>query len=93
MIADDDEDDFSLIRDAILQQRVTIKITHAENGDVLIKILDNNSPDLLFLDIAMPCRDGKQCLREIQSNKKFDLLPIIMYTSLRHPDDIHTSCR
>lgn len=88
LIADDDDDDYSLIRDAILNHRLTIKITRAENGDVLIKILDEMSPDLLFLDISMPCRDGKQCLREIRANRKFDLLPIIMYTSISFPQDI-----
>ncbi|MEJ1237990.1 response regulator [Chryseolinea sp. T2] len=88
LIAEDDDDDYAFIREAILHNRLTIKISRAENGDVLIKILDENSPDLLFLDISMPCRDGRQCLKEIRSNKKFDLLPIIMYTALRHDQDI-----
>jgi len=88
IIAEDDDDDFSIIKDAILHHRLTIKITRAENGDVLIKILDEDSPDLLFLDISMPCRDGKQCLKEIRSNKKFDLLPIIMYTSMSNSQDV-----
>jgi CheY-like chemotaxis protein len=36
----------------------------------------------------MPCKDGRQCLREIRANKKYDAIPIIMYTSLNDLQNI-----
>lgn len=81
LIAEDDTDDFELIKDAIEECNLSVTIERAENGDILIKILDDRIPDLLFLDILLPCKDGRQCLKEIRSNRKYDLLPIIIYSS------------
>ena len=39
-------------------------------------------PDILFLDLLMPCQDGHQCLRAIRANQKYDHLPVIIYSSL-----------
>lgn len=88
VIADDDIDDFKFLSSAIAELELTVVITRAENGEVLIKVLNERIPDILFLDILMPIKDGKECLKEIRSNKRFDSLPIIMYTSLRDLETI-----
>ena len=80
LVADDDIDDFEVLRLAINEVGAGIKVSHAENGDILLELIDESIPDLLFLDIHMPCRDGKNCIREIRSKNKFDQLPIIVYT-------------
>jgi CheY-like chemotaxis protein len=83
LMAEDDDEDFDLFSEAIKELSLKIVLTRAENGEILMKILHNAVPDMLFLDILMPCRDGKECLQEIRSNKKFDDLTIIVYTSLK----------
>jgi len=83
LIAEDDDEDFELFADAIRDLSLKIILTRAENGDILMNILHERIPDLLFLDIVMPCKDGKDCLFEIRSNPKFDALPIIIYSSVR----------
>lgn len=88
LIAEDDEDDFDFLKMAIQELSLSIIIERAENGDILLKILQDDMPDLLFLDILMPCKDGKQCLLEIRSNKKYDLLPIVIYSSVEHDKDV-----
>jgi CheY-like chemotaxis protein len=83
LLAEDDDDDyliFSLAIDELTSVRVELK--RAENGDILMRLLDEKHPDLLFLDLLMPCKDGRQCIREIRSNRKFDSLPIIVYSSM-----------
>jgi CheY-like chemotaxis protein len=87
LIAEDDEDDLTLFREALKELSLDVVVSHAENGDVLLKILGKALPDVLFLDICMPCKDGKTCLREIRSNPAFDQLPIIIYSSV---DDLST---
>jgi CheY-like chemotaxis protein len=87
LIADDDTEDFKFLSSAINDLNVTLIISHAENGDILIKILNEKIPDILFLDVLMPVKDGKECLKEIRANRRYDSLPVIMYTSLR---DIQT---
>ena len=88
IIAEDDKDDFDLLKEAIEECNISVSIERAENGDILIKILDHRIPDLLFLDIYMPCKDGKQCLREIRANNRYDLLPIIIYSSLNQKNEV-----
>lgn len=89
LLAEDDDDDyliFSLAVDEITSVRVELK--RAENGDILMRLLDEKHPDLLFLDLLMPCKDGRQCIREIRSNRKFDSLPIIVYSSMSDIESI-----
>lgn len=82
LLAEDDDEDYLVFSLAIDELSFAVVLTRAENGEVLLKLLDEKHPDILFLDILMPCKDGRQCLREIRSNRKFDSLPIIVYTSL-----------
>lgn len=87
LIAEDDNDDFNFLSSALGDLQMTVIISRAENGEILIKILNEKIPDLLFLDVLMPLKDGKECLKEIRANRRFDSLPVIMYTSLH---DIRT---
>jgi DNA-binding response OmpR family regulator len=93
LIAEDDHDDFEMFSLAIQDLSISVIIRRAENGDVLMQVLEANVPDILFLDISLPRKDGKQCLREIRANHKYDLLPIIMYTSFQDPRSIEFSFR
>ena len=88
LIAEDDADDFELLRDAIVDAGFSVIIERAENGEILLRILGLNIPDILFLDIQMPCKDGKQCLKEIRDNPRYDALPVIMYSSHSAKNDI-----
>lgn len=83
VIADDDVDDFEILRTAISETGADVNVSRAENGDILMRLIDERIPDLLFLDIYMPCRDGKNCIREIRSQAKYDDLPVIVYTGSR----------
>jgi len=83
LLAEDDDDDYELFVEVVKDLSLKIFLTRAENGDVLMRILHEKVPDMLFLDIMMPCKNGKDCLLEIRAHKKFDNLPIIVYTSLR----------
>src|ERR1700749_3585590 len=82
LLAEDDDDDYFVFSLAINELSIKVVLTRAENGDILLQLLDEKNPDILFLDLLMPCKDGKQCLKEIRSNKKYDSLPIIVYSSL-----------
>ncbi|MDI3321088.1 response regulator [Pinibacter soli] len=88
LIAEDDDDDYLIFSLAVEELSVQVVLSRAENGDILMKMLNENHPDLLFLDILMPCRDGRQCIREIRADSKFDSLPIIVYSSLKDMETI-----
>lgn len=82
ILADDDDDDFQLFAEAISSLSLNVSLTRAANGNVLIKLLNEQVPDILFLDMLMPYKDGKDCILAIRAQAKFDQLPIIIYTSL-----------
>jgi response regulator RpfG family c-di-GMP phosphodiesterase len=83
LVAEDDDEDFELFAEAIRDLSLKVILERAENGDILMKILHEQIPDLLFLDVLMPCKNGKDCLFEIRSHRKFDDLPIVVYSSVR----------
>ncbi len=88
LIAEDDDDDYLIFSIAIKETSFTYVLKRAENGEILLKFLNDELPDILFLDMLMPCIDGKQCLKEIRANKKYDSLPIIVYSSLNDLENI-----
>jgi CheY-like chemotaxis protein len=82
LLAEDDDEDFFIFSLAIRELTIKVILTRAENGDILLKLLDEKNPDIVFLDLLMPCKDGRTCLKEIRSNKKYDTVPIVVYSSL-----------
>jgi response regulator RpfG family c-di-GMP phosphodiesterase len=83
LIADDDDDDFNILSITIQELQTDIIISRADNGEELLKILEEKIPDLLFLDIQMPCLDGKDCIMRIRKERKYDNLPIIVYSAYK----------
>src|SRR3954470_9650109 len=88
LMAEDDDEDYYIFSLAIKELSFTVVLTRAENGDILLKLLEEKHPDILFLDLLMPCRDGRQCIKEIRANNKYDSIPIIVYTSLSDLKDV-----
>jgi CheY-like chemotaxis protein len=82
LLAEDDEDDYYVFSLAVEEISYTVILSRAENGEILMKLLEEKIPDILFLDLLMPCQDGRQCLRAIRANEKYDHLPVIIYSSL-----------
>ena len=82
LLAEDDNEDYFVFSLAVQELSFRVVLTRAENGEILLKMLDDKHPDILFLDLLMPCKDGKQCLKEIRANRKYDTLPIVVYSSL-----------
>jgi CheY-like chemotaxis protein len=88
-ITDDDPDDLLFFQDALKEIYPSAHITTLSNGDELINKLSTlPAPDLLFLDISMPCKSGHDCIKEIRSKNQFRFLPIVIYSSSPNPIDI-----
>ena len=62
-------DDSMLIRKklkGILEKCKCKTIFEAENGNIAIEMVKQENPDLVFLDIVMPDKDGIETLNEIK---------------------------
>jgi DNA-binding response OmpR family regulator len=84
LLAEDDHDDVEFFQLAMKEVSVPVDLRYAKNGDELFVELKKAIPHILFLDIQMPCKDGISCILEIRKNRKFDRLPVVMFSSLAH---------
>ena len=53
----------------------------AADGEEALKIMDENTIDVLLLDWNMPKLDGLSVLKKIRLTEKYKQLPVIMITS------------
>jgi len=63
------------------------QLVTVEDGDLLMTYLFQNVknlPDILFLDLNMPRKNGSECLSEIKQDKKLKHLPVIIYSTHLH---------
>lgn len=71
-LADDDEDDRSFFQDALKEVCEEYTLTTAADGRELMNILYTppvRLPDIIFLDLNMPAKNGFECLAEIKNKK------------------------
>lgn len=84
LLADDDQDDRFFFEETLKTLPIPIHLTTVEDGEKLMNYLFKNTerlPDILFLDLNMPRRNGSECLTEIKLNKKLQHLPVIIYST------------
>jgi CheY-like chemotaxis protein len=94
-MADDDEDDRMLFLDAVMELKIPASVTTADDGMELLDKLSQavkHLPEMIFLDINMPRKNGFDCLEEIRSAKR-DLkkVKIIMLSTSSNPENIEQS--
>jgi DNA-binding response OmpR family regulator len=80
-------DDESAITDnlAPFLERSGISVMVAPTGDQALKLIEENTPDLIVTDILMPGIDGRELLRTLR--KKENWVPIIMLTQVGEPSE------
>ncbi len=89
LLADDDGDDRELFEEALSDIQPNAVVTTAQDGEELMFILRNyHKPDLLFLDLNMPRKNGKECLYEIVKHPELSKIPIVIYSTSVNPIDI-----
>lgn len=91
LFSDDDTDDALLFTQAADLLTTPVLLSFAEDGEQLMRYLSKEMlPDMIFLDLNMPVKNGIECLETIRSDKKLNWLPIIVYTTSNTPGDIDT---
>lgn len=84
LLADDDEEDCLIFKEALQETNMTDKFTKVNNGEELMKWLTQNPdnlPDFLFLDLKMPQKNGYECLVEIKKSPQLQSLPVIIFST------------
>lgn len=90
-LADDDEDDRLFFEEAIEEITIRTKLSLFHNGKELMDYLNLPNvilPNLVFLDLNMPVKNGMQCLKEIRSNPFLNNVSIAIYSTSSSEKDI-----
>jgi len=89
LLADDDEDDCLLFAEALKELPLPAHLTTVYNGNQLMQRLTQEPtelPDVLFLDLNMPGKNGFACLKEIKLNIKMEKLPVFIFSTAYDED-------
>ena len=84
LLADDDEDDCFFFQEALNGLPVSAHLTIVQDGEQLMQLLakpTTSLPDVLFLDLNMPRKNGFECLREVKNSEHLKQLPVVVLST------------
>jgi CheY-like chemotaxis protein len=84
LLADDDMDDCLLFQDALSELSIPTTLRSVRDGDELLIHINQEQkrlPDVLFLDLNMPRKNGFECLAAIKNNENLRQLPVIIFST------------
>lgn len=89
-MAEDDEEDVGLFKDVLVDLEVDVNLEVVTNGIELMKKLEEAEvfPDLIFLDLNMPLKNGMLCLQEIKTNQRWKNIKVVILSTSSHQDQI-----
>ena len=88
-LAEDDADDRMFFEDALKQLPIPTQLTLSNDGLELMSNLETVIPDVIFLDLNMPRKNGFQCLEEIRNTPKLKDIPIVVFSTTANDDAVN----
>ena len=97
ILVDDNPDDAEATQRSLLKNKFDYPVKWLGSGEALIEHLNNLNHDgdmlakfplFVLLDLNMPGLDGKDVLRTLRMNQKYNLIPIIIFTTSNDPRDV-----
>ncbi len=98
LMADDDEDDRLMARDALHEGRLPNELRFVNDGEELLQYLrrqgpyadpaDSPRPGLVLLDLNMPKVDGREALAAIKSDPGLRSIPVVVLTTSKAEEDV-----
>lgn len=105
LIMEDNPTDVMIMREALTSAQVRVDLHVAQNGvigmDFLRRVGAHSQaprPDLILLDLNMPCKDGHEVLAEIKADASLSSIPVVVLTTSNSKDDVvraygaHANC-
>jgi CheY-like chemotaxis protein len=99
LMADDDEDDRELTRDALHEARLANDLRFVFDGVELMDYLRREGtyadssveaprPGIILLDLNMPKKNGREALAEIKAEETLRRIPIVVLTTSNDEQDV-----
>jgi uncharacterized protein (TIGR02266 family) len=90
LIADDVK--FFIELEKTFFRRDEFNLITASSGDEVLKVVFNDAPDLVFVDLYMPGMNGDECCRIIKTDPRTKHIPVVIVTLSGKDEDIER-CR
>lgn len=84
LLADDDKDDCTFFEAALAALNLKTQLKTVNDGEKLMTYLSENThqlPDVLFLDLNMPRKNGFECLTELKDNERLKHIPVVIFST------------
>jgi len=98
LLVEDNPADVRLTREAFRTSALQTGLSVAKDGVEAMEFLhkagsfaDARRPDLIFLDLNLPRKDGREVLAEIKGDSQLKRIPVIILTTSRAERDIIAS--
>ena len=98
LLADDDEDDRMMTRDALRDARLHNDLRYVIDGVDLMDYLYRRGrhadparsprPGMILLDLNMPRMDGREALEQIKQDPDLRSIPVVVLTTSKAEEDI-----
>ncbi|MBP9187122.1 MAG: response regulator [Bacteroidia bacterium] len=89
LLADDDTADCLLFKEALDELPLNTNLTTVYNGEQLLEELENNKlPDVLFLDLNMPRKNGFVALGQIKRSTQLQNIPVVVFSTASDMESI-----
>lgn len=95
LLVEDNPGDVLLTREALDEGRVPSRVWVARDGVEAMALLRQQGdhaaaprPDVILLDLNLPCKDGREVLAEIKADPDLRRIPVLILTTSKAEQDI-----
>lgn len=105
LLVEDNPGDVRLMREALRNGGISKKLEAVEDGEEALAYLRRQhpysaapKPDLIFLDLNLPKKDGREVLSEIKRDESLRRIPVVVLTTseaerdISRVYDLHANC-
>ena len=85
LIIDDTPDNLTVLRQMLTEQGYRVR--PALSGEIALKAVQTDPPDLILLDILMPKMDGYEVCRKLKADEQTRHIPVIFISALNELED------
>ncbi|THU39649.1 response regulator [Niastella caeni] len=91
---DDDQDDLLIFEESVSTLYPAVTLYKAQSSEAGMNILNKLEserkpfPSLIMIDMNMPKMNGRETLQHIRNNKKWQHIPVAIFTTSANKEDI-----